>query len=242
MGDYYFLMCLLPPMGSVLGEKLPMPLGDISAVVRRHLEPEDRDLGECLLAGIDAANWEQADQGNALFLEGGLVSREQMSNRENLPDFIRRFREEKERGISRACVYDRLWELYYLWAYGAAQAASNGFLTGYWAWEIDLRAGLAFVRARDAGRRPEDHAVMEAFRYADFSGLVTRLKSQHNPLDAERLLDEERLRQIYRLEGNSPFSLDALLAYVARALIYGRWERISRPFDIEAYLLPGGTL
>jgi len=240
MSKYYFLLCMLPPLPATLGEKMPLPFADIAGSARRHVEPADEGLLLALLAGVDAANWEQFDQGRDLFWSGGLLSREQMAGRENLPDFIRRFQEEKERGIARAYLYDRLWELYYLSAYAVAQPSPSRFLTGYLAWEIDLRTSLAAVRARDAGVNPEERAILGGFQYGDFSALIAQLKSQNNPLQAERLVDEERLKQIYHFEGSSPFDLDALLAYVSRAMLYSRWERIGEPFDIENYLWQGG--
>jgi len=242
MSNYYFLLCLLPPLPAALGEKMPLPFADISGIVRRHVEPSDEHLLLALLSGVDAGNWEQLDQGRDLFWPGGLLTREQMEGRENVPDFIRRFQEEKERGIARAYLYDRLWELYYLSAHAVAQPSSNRFLSEYLAWEIDLRANLAAARARDAGFNPEERAILAAFGHGDFSALLSQLRNQNNPLQAERLLDEERLRQIYRFEGSSPFSVDALLAYVSRAMLYSRWERISEPFDIENYLWQGGSM
>jgi hypothetical protein len=241
MSNYYFLLCLLPPLPPSLGEKMQLSFAEVSGIVRRHVEPEDEPLLLALLMGVDAANWEQADQGRRLFRTGGLLSREQMAGRENLPDFIRRFQEEKERGIARTYPYDRLWELYYLSAHAAAEPSPNRFLAEYLSWEIGLRASLAAVRTRDAGVNPEERAILGAFQYGDFSALVSQLRSQNNPLQAERLVDEERLRQIYRFEGSSPFSADALLAYVSRAMLYSRWERISEPFDIENYLWQGGS-
>ncbi len=88
----------------------------------------------------------------------------------------------------------------------------------------------------------DDHAVLEYFPERDFSTLVTRLKGAGNPLEAERLVDEERLRQITRCEGIAGFSIDALLAYVARSRVYSRWESIAGGFDIETYLWHGGSM
>jgi len=98
------------------------------------------------------------------------------------------------------------------------------------------------MRIREEGGVLEDHAILDTFRPRDFSNLITQLKNQRDPLGAERYLDEERLRQISRCEGIAPFSIDALLAYVARAAIYSRWEAITQDFDIETYLWHGGSM
>ena len=88
----------------------------------------------------------------------------------------------------------------------------------------------------------DEHAILSAFQFRDYSNLIAQVKSQKNPLQAERYLDEERLKQIYRFEGSLTFSLDALLAYLSRSAIYCRWEKISEHFDIETFLWHGGSM
>ncbi|HPJ07877.1 MAG TPA: DUF2764 family protein [Deltaproteobacteria bacterium] len=242
MSDYYFLMCLLPPLPESLGDKMPVRFGELSATVMRNVHPEHHELAGALLHGVDAYNWEQMDQGRDLFREGGLLSRQDMTDNRDLPDFIRAFRDEWERGIYRTYVYDRLWELYYSYAHDVAERFGCRFLIDYLSWEIELRSSLAAMRIREEGGIVEDHAILEFFHPRDFSNLMTQLRNQKNPLEAERALDEERLRQIGRNEGIAPFSIDALLAYVARSAIYSRWEMITQDFDIETYLWHGGSM
>lgn len=242
MGQYYFLMCLLPAMPVALGEKMPLGFGEIAGIVKRNAHPEHLEIAHAQLNGVDALNWEQFDQRRDLFFEGGALSREEMAEGKELPDFIRTFREEKERGIPRAYIYDRLWELYYGHARATAERCGCRFMIDYLSWEIELRQALAAMRVREKGGNVDDHAVLPAIHPRDFSDLITQLKSQKNPLAAERALDEERLRQIYRFEGSVSFSIDALLAYVARSAIYSRWEKISEHFDIETYLWHGGSM
>ncbi len=242
MGNYYCLMCLLPPMPVVLGEKMPLGFGEIAGVIKRNVLPEHIEIAFAHLQSVDAFNWEQMDQRRDFFLEGGFLSREDMAGAKDLPDFIRAFREEKERGIHRAYIYDRLWELYYSHAHAVAERFGCRFLIDYLSWEIELRLSLAAVRVREKGGNVDDHAILSALHPRDYSNLITQLKSQKNPLQAERYLDEERLRQIYRFEGSSGFSLDALLAYLLRSAIYSRWEKISERFDIETYLWHGGSM
>lgn len=242
MADYYFLMCLLPPLPAALGEKMPLPFADLTGMIKRHISPGHVELLSAHLLGVDTANWEQMDQGRALFTAGGLMSREEMASRQDLPEFIRNFNEEKERGIHRAYPYDRLWEAYYTHAYAVAQRHGCRFLLDYLAWEIELRASLAMLRARERELNPEDHAILGTFRAHDFTNLIAQARGQKNPLQAERCLDEERLKQIYRCEGTSPFTLDALLAYLSRSWLYSRWEKLAEPFDMETYLQQGGSM
>jgi hypothetical protein len=242
MSNYYFLLCLLPPLPAALGEKISIPFGEISAVVRRHTHAEHQELVNAPLRGLDAFNWEQMDQGRDLFLEGGLLSREDLSGNRDIPDFITKFREEKERGIARPYAYDRLWEIYYDYAFDVARNSGCRFLTDYLSWEIELRTTLAAMRVREKGANYDDHAILGDFQTWDYSALVAQLKSQKNPLTAERYLDEERLRHIYSFEGTLTFTVDALLAYLMRSAIYSRWGKISEDFDIETYLWQGGSM
>ena len=240
MGAYYFLTCLLPPLPSTLGEKLSLPFSELSRMVQRHIQPADDALLKGHLSVIDAANFENLEQGRDLFLEGGALSREDLEARRNLPEFIREFLEEKERGIRRAHLHDRLWEL----CYGAilALAGSEGcrYLLDYIPWEIELRNRLVALRLRESGGNVDDHAILPGIRSADFTAMLSQLESQKTPLTAERYLDGERLKQIYHCQGNDPFSLDALLAFVSRAMIYGRWERLQEPYDMNNFLYSGG--
>ncbi|MFH1079735.1 MAG: hypothetical protein V1766_05675 [Pseudomonadota bacterium] len=240
MSNYYFLMCLLPPMPAALGEKVPLGFGEIAGAMKRNAHPEHLEIVHAHLQSVDAFNWEQKDQGRDLFLEGGLMSQEDMAGGRALPDFIRAFREEKERGIHRVYIYDRLWEMYYSSAYAVAERFGCRFLIDYLSWEIELRSSLAALRVREKGSNLDEHAILSSFSPRDYSNLIAQLKSQKNPLQTERYLDEERLRQIYRFEGSSSFSLDALLAYLSRSAIYCRWEKINEHFDIDTYLWHGG--
>jgi hypothetical protein len=242
MGQYYFLMCLLPPMPAALGEKMPLGFGEIAGTIKRNIFPEHLEIAFAHLQSVDAFNWEQRDQRRDLFLEGGMLSRDDMAGARDLPDFIRAFREEKERGIHRAYIYDRLWELYYSSVYAVAERIGCRFLIDYLSWEIGLRLSLAALRVREKGGNLDEHAILSTFHPRDYSNFIAQLKSQKNPLQAERYLDEERLRQIYRFEGSSGFSIDAVMAYLSRSAIYSRWEKISEHFDIETYLWHGGSM
>ena len=242
MSNYYFLMCLLPPLPAALGERMPLRFGEITGVVKRNVHAEHLEIVCAHLQSVDAFNWEQMDQGRDLLMEGGLLSSEDLTGARDLPDFIRRFREEKERGVHRAYIYDRLWELYYAYAHAVAERFGCRFLIDYLSWEIELRASLAALRVRERGGNVDDHAILNTFQPRDYSNFIAQLKSQKNPLQAERYLDEERLKQIYRFEGSMGFSLDALLAYVTRSAIYSRWEKISEDFNIETYLWHGGSM
>lgn len=241
MSNYYLLMCLLPPMPTVLGEKISLGFGEIAGIIKRNVQPEHIDIVHASLQGIDAFNWEQADQGRNLFLEGGTLSREEISGQINLPPFIKAFREEKERGLNRICLYDRFWELYYNHVLAVAHRYTCRFLIDYVSWEIEMRLALAAMRIKDKSGNFEEHVILKYLRSRDFTNFIAQVKSKKNPLEVERYLDEERLRQTYKFEGISGFSIDALMGYMTRAAIYYRWGKISENIDIDTYLWQGGS-
>ncbi len=240
MGAYYFLACLLPPLPSTLGEKLSLPFSDLTQTIRRYIHPPDEALLKAYLSIIDVANWESFEQGRRLFMEGGILSREDLESRRNLPVFIRDFLDERERGIRRPYVHDRLWELYYGTLLAQAEKKRCRYLINYLPWEIELRNRLAALRLRHSGWNVEEHTILLTIRNYDFTTLLSQLEGQKNPLSAERYLDGERLKRIFHCEGNDPFSLDNLLAFLSRAIIYSRWERLQIPFDMNDFLYGGG--
>lgn len=240
MGAYYFLACLLPSLPSSLGEKLTVTFPDMTRMVRRHIQPSDYQLLSAQLSVVDAANWESFEQGRDYFLEGGTLNREEMETRQNLPEFIRQFLDEKERGIRRPYIYDRLWELCYQTLLAQAEEEGCRYLIDYTVWEIELRNCLATQRFRESEGNIADRVIMPGIRSFDFSGLLSLLDGENNPLDAERIIDAERLKQIFHCQGADAFSLDAILALLAGAFIYSRWERMQIPYDIKNFIYSGG--
>jgi hypothetical protein len=240
MGAYYFLSCLLPSLPSTPGDKMPLPFSEISRLVRGHVQPADAALLAGHLSVIDAANFENRELKRDLFLPGGTVSQEDLEAGRNLPEFIGRFLEEKERGIRRVHVYDRLWEICYESILEGAQKAGCRFLLDYIPWEIELRNRLAGLRLRETGVNADERAVLPGIRSFDFTALLSQIEGQKNLLAVERTIDGERLKQIYHCQGNDPFSLDTLLAYLSRALIFARWERLQEPYDMKNFLYGGG--
>jgi hypothetical protein len=236
MGTYYFLMCLLPPPPTALGEKMPLPLGEITKKIQKYLNPKDIDILDIYLLSIDVANFENVAQGHDIFIEGGLLSREELHNKKNLPQVINNFLEEQNKGIGRHYIYDRLWEIYYSRALAVAEKCQCKYLSDYLSWEVSLRNSIAGMRARMQRKNPADYVISNiGIKSLEFSDVMPQIKSR-NPLQAERFLDEERLKYIYHFECIDPFSIDAVLAYISRAMIYSRWENMNRYFDVVNFL------
>jgi vacuolar-type H+-ATPase subunit C/Vma6 len=214
MGAYYHLACLLPPLPVELGEKLSLTMGETIGVVKRNIQCGDESLLEAQLLSIDVANWEQIDQDRDIFTD--------------------------ERGIRRPYIYDSLWNRYYTYFYELAQKLKCRFVLDYLPWEIELRNNLVSLRAKESGKDAEAYAVLGNFSAADFTNMMAQIKGKKNPLLAERYLDTERLKHIFHCQGNNPFSIDAILAYVLQLTIYSRWESIEAPYEFYDFLYKGG--
>ncbi len=240
MGAYYHLACLLPPLPVELGEKLSLTMAETIGVVKRNIQCGDESLLEAQLLSIDVANWEQIDQDRDIFTDGGVLTREDIETRKNLPSFLEDFIEEKERGIRRPYIYDSLWNRYYTYFYELAQKLKCRFVLDYLPWEIELRNNLVSLRAKESGKDAEAYAVLGNFSAADFTNMMAQIKGKKNPLLAERYLDTERLKHIFHCQGNNPFSIDAILAYVLQLTIYSRWESIEAPYEFYDFLYKGG--
>lgn len=235
MARYYFLASCLPPMPTLLGEKLLVPFTEVGELILRNIEPGDKPLVHCCLLLTDIVNVEFYLQGQNVFLPGGSLTREEIETRRNLPSFIKSILEDKEQGSRRGYQHDNLWESYYGYAYSLAEALNCRFLIDYLSWEIGLKNNLAGMRAVFLGKEIEDYQIMlrHYIGMHDFSAIISQLKTQHNPLEAEQFLDEERLRRIYHCEGPDPFSLDAILGTLEKARIYSRWEKLNAKYEVH---------
>lgn len=240
MGGYYFLASALPAMPAVLGDKPVLPLHDFSLLVQRNIEPRDAPLLKAFLMMIDVSNFEAIHQDRDIFVEGGTLTREEIEQKRNLPLFFRKFLEEKERGVRRPYVFDVLWERYYEYVYSLGQELECRFLTDYVTWDISLRNELVRLRTKDDARDADDRLLVSHVGGHDLSALLVQVRNQKNPLLAERMLDEERLKHIVHCQGSDSFAVDALLASLERARIYDRWGKMSSPFDIEVMFKGGG--
>ncbi len=233
MARYYFLASCLPPMPLSLGEKISLSFEDICGLILRNIESADEPLVRCCLHAVDTANVEFYLQGQDVFLPGGILSREEIEARKHLPLFMKIFFEERDKGVRGLYGYDALWERYFAYAYSIAQELDCRFLTDYLSWEIGLRNALVELRARTQGKEAEDYQILAQIGKHEFSGTISQLKTQQNPLKAEQFLDEERLKRIYHCEGADPFSRDVILGTLEKARIFSRWEKLNSIYPIR---------
>lgn len=233
--SYAFLSCLLPLLPEELGGEMPIPFDQIAGIVRRNIEADDYPLLEAYLLSIDVSNFESLALGKGTFDEGGMLAQEDLQDKKNLPLFIKDFLDEQEKGINRRYVYDRLWECYYVHTHSLAMELGCAYLTQYIPWEVGLRNVLVTLRMRKRNEEPADYMVLTDFGKFDFSSVIAKVGEGQNPLLIERYLDEARLKYIFHCEGSDPFSFSAILAYLARSMVYDRWAKMNAPYDLNTF-------
>jgi len=238
VGKYYYLMSLLPSLPETLGDPLPDGLDRLAQLARRNVEPGDSDLLELLLAQIDIVNYINQQTGRDIFLPGGSIMETDLKENRNLSPDIKEFLRQPE--VSRPFVYDRLWEIYLSRTLQKAEKLGNKFLKKYLPWEIQLRNALATMRAVQAGLEPSLYLARAGGEAYDLTPLLTVLKDCPGPLEAELYLDRERLKFVSACLDFDRFSLDALLGYLAQAMIFWRWENLKKPYDLNKITIAGG--
>ena len=239
MGNYYYLMSLLPPLPAALGQPLGAGVAWLASQARQNIDPADRDTLEAYLLYADVANFISRESGREKFLPGGRLTPEDIDTQEELPELIRDFLKEHGQGTNRPYAYDRLWEMYYARVLQTAERSGNAFLKKYLPWEIQLRNALTSWRALQAGLDPAGFLVAPDNAGYSFDQLLSGLKECSGPLEAERFLDRERLKFITGCLDHDGFSLDALLGYLSQAYIYSRWQDQDKPFDLDKITFAG---
>lgn len=241
MGSYYYLMSRLPTLPGRLGERMAAGFGWLAGQARANLSPSDLGPLEALLSEADIANYIFIRTETAKRLPGGRLSDADIAQGRDLPEAVRLFRLEEERGISRPYPYDRLWELHYAEAMETARRSGSAFLRSYLPWNYQLRNVLAELRCRAASLDPGSHLVRAGGDGYGFGRMIAELQDQANPLDAMLYLDRQRLQFITGCLDYDGFSLDALLGYLAQARIFDQWQDYTLPYDLQTITQAGGT-
>lgn len=241
MGNYYYLMSLLPPLPAALGQPLGAEVTWLASQARQNIAPADREALEAQLLYADVANFVSRESGRGTFLPGGRLTPEDIDTQENLPEVILDFLKTQDGGPVRPYGYDRLWERYYTLALQTAESFGSAFLRKYLSWEIQLRNALTSWRASQAGLDPAGYLVAPNNAFYNFDRLLAGLKECAGPLEAELYIDRERLKFISGCLDHDGFSLDALLGYLSQAYIFSRWQDQDKPFDLDKITFAGGV-
>lgn len=235
MTNYYFLLSAFPPLN--LDRKPELSFKEVRDLLVLNLTPEDLKKVDQLLRPIDLYNiralWlgaplDDRGQFNANELEEELLVRDKMPS--YIIDFIDRYESTQDRLRYFASLFVSL--------YRDEQPQLKGFLLKYYQFERDLRLILAALRAKSSERDivrelqfedPTDPLVADILAQKDapdysppreFEELKNLfVENSYEPQKLNRAILEYRFNKIEEMEENQDFSIDRVLAYVARLIV-----------------------
>lgn len=141
------------------------------------------------------------------------------------PPFALELRQQAQDGqLTPEDAISSVWKGYFGLLADVAQASGNHFVDGFVSFEVPLRNALARFRADRVGVDPTGQLLAEPSAGWHHDELVSRFAEQTDPLEGERLLDSARLRAYELFGGTDPFSIDAVLCYLASAMVLERWR------------------
>ncbi|MBU1537675.1 hypothetical protein KKF84_20335 [Myxococcota bacterium] len=214
---------------------LSQPVAEIVCQVLEEVGGAHRELIDALLWQIDAANAESVLLGKDLFDPRGTLPREEFDTRLNLPPFLDEvFRSADTAGQPQVTV-QLIWESYYNALIELGDKHSCRFMRSFVQFETGLRNAIAKKRAEVLSLDADAAQVLGGADAMFYAQLVLRAQEAEDPQAREMILDRERLALFQELEGIDPFAIDALLAYLASALVLDSW-RVEKDVDPETML------
>ena len=231
---FYRLMTSLPMIPDEVAP-LSVAVDEIVAQILDEVSGAQRELVDALLWQVDAANAEAILLGTVLFDPWGTLSREDFETRLNLPPFLDDVFRSTETAGQPAQLVQMVWESYYGALIELAERHSCRFLRSFAQFETGLRNAIAKKRAEVLSTDVDAAQVLGGADALLYQQLVLRASEAEDPQAREMILDRERIALYQELEGIDPFGLDALLAYLASALVLDSW-RMDKEVDPENML------
>lgn len=230
---YYRLVTALPSLPESFGP-ITVSLPEIVEHVLDEVDGADAELVRALLWFIDTSNAESLLLGRSYFDPRGTCTREQWEMRRDLPDFLDEILRSEE-SLQPAQQVSRLWNAYFSCLASIAEKHKNRFLFQFVEVETGLRNAVARVRAEQMSIDPDLAMVAGGESAQQYQAIALRATEAPDPQLRERVLDRERLAIYQEIEGIDPFSIDAVLAYIACALVLDSW-RATEDTDPETML------
>ncbi len=242
MSQYYYVISTLPPIA--LGSKPEISFKEIMDMLALNLTSEDLHLVEKLLRPIDLYNIHALWLGLPLDDRGNFNSKqleEALLVRDMLPLFLSEYLERYESISDRLRYFSSL----YTSLFRDEIPKLKGFLLKYYQFERELRLVLTGLRAKRAGRDlvrelqfedPADPLVAEILaqkdspdytpprEYEDLKAIF--MDTISDPQKLNRAILEYRFKKIEEMEEYQDFSIDRILAYLARLIIVESWEML----------------
>ncbi len=233
---YYRLLSMVPALPEA-PDAPPLSLADLVEVLGEDVAGKDLELVYALLGFLDCRNVEALLLGHDTFDERAPITREQLEERQELPEYLAEFLEAHDSGsIADDYPFDALWRDYFTQLYEEADRSGSAFLAEWSVYEVTLRDAITRQRAEALGEKADLRVSGVAAGEGENHGaLLSTLSEAANPMERERLLDTARLAKIDSIAGIDPFSTDAVLSYVAATLILDRWD-VGKSADVTKML------
>jgi hypothetical protein len=217
----YFFITTLPALGE-LGSQPPMGLADLI----EHLGEQKswREQVEALVLLDDLFQRESLLAGEIKEVEPAVLTVQQARGEVPLPDMLVG---DVPRDRPVAIETDLLWENYFRYAHQLGRSEGSRFLVRWVEFEVALRNALATARARRLGLEEASYLVAAelAEEDEDLSPMVGEWEAAPTPLAGLRVVIRTRWSWIERHDAWFSFSVDELLAYVARVMLLEQWRR-----------------
>jgi len=102
-------------------------------------------------------------------------------------------------------------------------------------WEISLRNKLARTRAGKLNREVENDLLTETDCFPEIDRVVQDVAAAHNPLEAEKVLDDMRWSKLDDLEACHDFDVNKLCAYKLKLMLCEKWLPRQEKLGIEKF-------
>lgn len=232
---YYRLMTSVPPVKGDLKSTSTPSLSKISQLIFTEVEGSDKELVSSILWFVDTANAEAVLLDKDHFRESGTISKEEFENKLDLPPFLDNIFRMEQGVVQQEILLKKLWESYFNALIEISRKHNSKFLQGYTEMEIGLRNAIAAVRAKELGVEEGKIQIFNGKNSFQYGSLVLRASEAKDPQERELVIDKARLAYYLELEGIDPFSIDAVLAYLAKAMVIDSWKT-DEDADIEKML------
>ena len=237
---YYFVLLALPPLS--FRTKPEMAFHELKELFSLNITAEDQERITTLLYSVDLYNlkafWLGAplkDLGNV----GEKTLEEALLVKDRLPMYLLDYLDQYETTHERLRYFPALVASFYR----ELGEKESGFLLAYFQFERELRLILSALRAKQMGRdivkelQFEDATdPMVAYILAQKDGAefipprefeslkILFVENSRNPEKLNRAMLEYRFAKIEEMEEElPPFSMDQVLAYVAKFLVIDQW-------------------
>ena len=224
-GRYYFLLTSLPGLPG-LGEPPPIGLPAFRQLIGQ--EPAASRLVDALLLEGDLLLRESALAGQELSGEPAVLTAEQASGDEPLPEELR-----SAAGRRAGVPADAMWDAYYRYVHEVGRSYPNGFMVSWVGFEVALRNAIVVRRAAALELEAEEYLVAEdiADRQADVEGAARAWQAAADPLAALRVLDQHRWNWVQENAQYFSFAVDELAAYARGLALMTRWHLLRENED-----------